>query len=55
MTGIIIRIEQKFMIIKTPDVVLERVKVQSDIHVGERIAYKRRNIYRGTKHTNYKD
>lgn len=51
--GLITKIEKKFMIIKTDDADIERLKIRKNIQVGERISYEKKDIYKGFNRISY--
>lgn len=52
--GIITKIEKHFMIVKTKDADIERIKVRPKTKVGERIAYDKKDIYKGFNTISYR-
>jgi len=51
--GLVTKIEKKFMIIKTDDADIERLKIRKNIQIGERISYEKRDIYKGFNRISY--
>ncbi len=52
--GLITKIEKKFMVIKTEASDIERIKIRPKVKVGEKIAYTKKDIYRGFNRFSYK-
>ena len=52
--GLITKIEKNFIVVKTKDLEIERIKIRPDVKVGERIVYTNKDIYRGINRINYK-
>ncbi|MBI9013274.1 MAG: anti-sigma factor domain-containing protein [Clostridiales bacterium] len=51
--GLVTKIEKKFIIVKTDDADIERLKKRTNIQVGERISYERKDIYKGFNKISY--
>jgi hypothetical protein len=52
--GLITRLEDDFMIIMTDQMTIEKLKPRTDIKIGQRIEYAKKDIYRGFRLLNYK-
>jgi len=52
--GIITKIESKFIIIKTDDSDIERIKIRPQVKVGDRITYSKKDVYHGFNRLSYK-
>lgn len=52
--GIITKIEKKFMIVKTSDNKIERLKRKTNMQVGQNIAFTNKDIYRGFSRISYR-
>lgn len=52
--GLVTKVEKNFMIVKTEDSDIERIKVRSNVQVGERISYTKKDIYKGFNTISYK-
>lgn len=52
--GLVTKIEKKFVIVKTDDADIERLKKRKNIQVGERISYEKKDIYKGFNKISYK-
>lgn len=52
--GLVTKIEKKFMLVKTDDNMIERIKPRPDIKPGQKIAFNKKDIYRGFSFISYK-
>ncbi|MBN2797263.1 MAG: anti-sigma factor domain-containing protein [Clostridia bacterium] len=52
--GIITKIERKFMIVKTEENNIERIKFRSQVNVGETIEFSKKDIYKGFSNISYR-
>ena len=52
--GLVTKIEKKFIIIKTDNNDIERLKIRSNIKVGDKIAYEKKDVYHGFNRVSYK-
>ena len=44
--GLVTKIENKFMIVKTDETDIERIKIRQNVKVGDSISYEKKDIYK---------
>lgn len=52
--GLVTMIDEKFIIVKTIDNDIERLKFRDNVKIGDNITYKKRDVYKGFHKINYK-